>query len=853
MKLILNLSLFILTVCISTAQNANVQLPVYNPEPNYNEFFTKEMEVAVEKVLEQMTLEEKLTMLQGDIDGQAPTSRGSAAVKRLGVKPLVFYNGPRGYQMGKKSTLFPTGVGQAASFKPELVEKIGAAISTELLAGGWDVLEAPSMNIIRDPLNGRNFEYFTEDPFLNGKLTGAFVIGGQRTGAVNSAKHFLGNNKEQNRGKLNAVIGERALHEIYLPAFKAACEAGVLSIMTGANKVNGSHASDNPYIINVLKNEWNWPGFLYTDWNGVQTSKEAFEAGLDLSMPGKVKSPFTVSTIKPIAEANSENLKALDEKVRRILRSNYFAGKLPGSKPKTKIEVDYKKHHQLAHDAAVASMVLVKNDNKLLPISDEINSIAVLGPMASKKFSKESGGSSGVIGVPYEITVLQGLKKRFGSKITNVPFSVNELYQNIGAPYVYHIDKNGEKVEGFSVTYIGKHPITNKTSKVTDQTKEVNHNWEMASPERSKLSSEKFTAEWTGTLVPPVSGNYTIRIKGSQKVNLELDGKLVSNKHYIQRLRETTMALEGGRNYQIKLSFTKVRGDGFIQLSWITPNSEKQLNDKLDQSVEAAKKADYVVLALGLDHNTESEGMDRFDMGLQEYQDKLVERVIAVNKNTIVVVYGGTPIAMPWFDKISTLVLPWFAGIENGNALATLLAGDHDFGGRLPITFPKKYEDSPAAPFRQQPDKNDTIEHNEGVFVGYRWYEKKNIEPLIPFGAGISYSTYEYGKPKVDQNGKNVTVSITIKNTGKVKGTEVVQLYVHDQESTHPRPLKELKGFESIELAPEESKTVIFNLDESAFSYYNPDTHKWWLEPGKFDILIGQSSAKILRKVTIKK
>ncbi|MWW23235.1 beta-glucosidase [Algibacter lectus] len=856
MKLVSIITLLILSSCASNTHNNNnnnnnIQKPKYNATPKYNEFFTPAMETAVENILKQMTLDEKLTMLQGDIDGHAPPSRGSAAVKRLGVGAMIFYNGPRGLQTSYKSTLFPTGIAQAASFKPELVNKIGAAISSELLEAGWDILEAPSINIIRDPLNGRNFEYYTEDPYLNAKVTSAFIIGGQGAGALNSAKHFIGNNKEQNRGQVNAVIDERALHEIYLPAFKAACEVGVLSIMTGANRVNGPHASDNPDIINILKEEWNWPGFLYTDWNGVQTSKEAFEAGLDLSMPGKVRSPFSVNKIKPIANASQTNLLALDDKVRRLLRGNYFAGKLPGSPAKPTVIVDYDKHHQLAFDAALASMVLVKNNNNILPISNKTNKIAVLGPMANKKFFKESGGSSGVRGVMYEISALQGLKKRFGDKVTNVPFSINELYKTIAAPNVYHIDKTGKKREGFLATYSGKHPNTDKKNIVYHNTPDINFNWEMASPDRDELSSDRYIAEFTGTLVPPTSGNYTIRIKGSQQVTLELDGKLVSNKMFIQRFRESTMRLESGKKYEIKLTFRKARGDGNIQLSWITPNSEQQLNDKLDRSVEAARNAEFVVLAVGLDHNTESEGMDRLSMGLQDYQDKLIERVIAVNPNTAIILYGGTPMAMPWFDKAPALVLPWYAGIENGNALASLLAGDNDFGGRMPITFPKKYEDSPAAPFRQNSAKNDTIEHHEGVFVGYRWYESKKIEPLIPFGAGLSYSTYSYGKPNIKIEGKNVTVSMTVKNTGNVEGIDVVQLYIHDQQSTFPRPLKELKGFQSIQLAPGESKDIVFHLDESAFSYFNPETHKWWLEPGTFDILLGQSSTKILRNVSI--
>lgn len=834
-----------------TQRPTKVQEPVFNAKPKYDEFFTPAMESVVETVLKKMTVDEKIKMLQGDIEGVAPPSRGSAAIKRLNIGALIFYNGPRGMQTSRKSTLFPTGVAQAASFKPELVEKIGAAISTELLEAGWDVLEGPSINIIRDPLNGRNFEYFTEDPLLNSKLTAAFITGGQRTGAINTAKHFIGNNKEQNRNEVNAVIDERALQEIYLPAFKAACDAGALSIMTGANRVNGPHASDNPALINILKNDWGWPGFLYTDWNGVQTTKEAFEAGLDLSMPGKTNGPWTVSKLKPIVELNSENLEALNDKVRRLLRSVYYAGKLSGSPRKPVVKTDFQKNHQLALEAAKASMVLVKNEKNILPITDKINKIAVLGPMADKKFSNETGGSSGVLGVPYDITALVGLQKKFGDKINNVPFSINELYQNIGAPDVYHLDKDGKKVDGFLAKYSGINPVTDQKTTVMDATSTINFNWEMASPDRTQISSDKFQAEWSGTLVPPTSGKYTIRIKGTQIVDLELDGVLISNKHFIQNRRESTIQLEGAKSYQIKLKFNKIGGDGSIQLSWITPNAEKELNTIIDKSVAAAKVADIALVIVGLDHNTESEGMDRLTMGLQDYQDQLIERVMAANPKTVVIMYGATPIEMPWFNKVNALVLPWYPGIENGNALASLLSGEQDFAGRLPITFPKKYEDSPAFPSRQTADKNITIQHNEGIFVGYRWYEAEKIEPLIPFGSGLSYSKYSFGKPTITKEGNSVKVKLSVRNTGKVTGTEVIQLYIHDQKSSFPRPVKELKAFKSIQLRAGESQTITFNLDQSAFSYFNPETHKWWLEPGVFDILIGQSSTKILQKGSV--
>jgi beta-glucosidase len=501
---------------------------VYNHAPKYNEFFTREMEVVVERTLKKMTLSEKLKMVNGDIEGRGPKGRGSASVDRVGIGTMVFYNGPRVFQMGRKVTLFPSGVGQAASFRPDLVRGIGAAIASEFLEAKWQVLEAPSINIIRDPLNGRNFEYFTEDPFLNARLAEAFVIGGQRAGAVTTAKHFIANNKETNRNQVNAVVGERALREIYLPAFKAVCDVGVLSLMTGANRCNGPHASDNPHLVTILKKEWGWPGFLYTDWNGVQTTVEAFNAGLDLSMPGSPTGPFSLKRLEKAHEKGLIDENTANDKVRRILRAAYFSGKLKGAPSKPRVKANRKANQKLAYKTALAGMTLVKNEKAALPITDKDQRIAVIGPMASKKLSAQSGGSSGTgrWNVAYDIPAIDGLRKRFGKKrLDYVPFSMDDVYQPVAAPYVYHLDKHGKRVQGFSAMYKGKDPTSHKPAVATETVKSIEVNWEMASPNRQVLDSSRFRAEWSALLKPPVSGNYTLRLSGSQIVHLKLDGK----------------------------------------------------------------------------------------------------------------------------------------------------------------------------------------------------------------------------------------------------------------------------------------------------------------------------------------
>jgi beta-glucosidase len=829
-------------------------LPVYNASPRFDEFFTAGMEAAVETVLGQMTRTEKLRMLLGDVADAAPPSRGAAAVKRVGIGAMVFYNGPRGYQVGKNgSTLFPNGTGQAAAFRPELVQEIGASIAREFLADGWQVLEAPSMNIIRDPLNGRNFEYYTEDPLLNSRLTAGFVVGAQRAGAVASAKHFIANNRETNRGQVNAVMDERALREIYLPAFKAACDAGVLSIMTGANRVNGPHASDNPMLISILKHEWGWPGFLYTDWNGVQTTLEAFNAGLDLSMPGKPRSPWSLKELKAADKDGKLDDAALDDKVRRTLRGAYFAGKIPGAPPRANVAPDRAAHHKLALETATAGMVLVRNEKNTLPILPETKQIAVLGPMAGKKFTDEPGGSSGVRTVPYDITAVDGLRKRFGDdRISTVPFSVYELFGPVGSPDVYHLGEKGEKIPGFLATYSGRAPNRNEPVSFSEVAGNIMFNWEMASPDRNRLRREGMQTRWSGILVPPQTGNYTLRIETTFRGGVEIDGDDVLYKEMSQKEQERTLFLEAGREYSIQLNYRWYRGDSYIRFLWLKPDAEARLDSIMEKSAEAARQADVAIVCIGQDHNIEAEGMDRLTMRLPDYQDLLVERVAAANPRTVVVLYGGAPIAMdPWFEKVPALVLPWFPGIENGNALAALLAGDSDFGGRMPITFPKQYEDSPAHPSRQQPDKHDTIEHNEGIFVGYRWFDEKQIDPLIPFGFGLSYTTFAYGEPKVHQTAGKVSVEIAVTNSGKRDGIEVVQLYVHDVEASCPRPPRELKGFQSIRLKPGETKSVVFDLDAGAFSCWNPDTSAWTLEPGDFDLQIARSSRDIVRTARV--
>lgn len=827
--------------------------PVFNHAPQFNEFFTPEMEAAVEAVLQQMTVEEKIKLVNGDVEGRGPKHRGSASIDRLGIGTMVFYNGPRGYQVGRRSTLFPCGTGQAAAFCADNIQKIGGAIARELMESRRQVLEGPSMNIIRDPLNGRNFEYYTEDPFLNRKLTAGFVIGGQRAGAVTTAKHFIANNKETNRGHLNAVVGERALREIYLPGFKEACKVGVLSLMTGANRCNGPHASANADLIHILKNEWKWPGCLYTDWNGAQDSHRAINAGLDLSMPGKPNGNFGFDRLKAEYDQGLFNEEVLTDKARRLLRSIYFSGKLKSGLQRKRPKADREKHHQLAYQMALDSMTLIKNENRALPVTDSDQHIAVLGPMASKRFSAQTGGSSGVSSVPYDITAVEGLKKRFGDRVEHVPFAMDDVFQVVGSPFIYHKNETGEKVAGFKASYSGKDPIKGEPATFKRADKEIEFNWEMASPDREILRPTDFRVVWTGTLVPPSSGDYTLQLTGTQDVKVYLDNKEVIHKKSRFRRTELSLSLDASKEYELRMTYTKQSptSDCWVRLGWIRPDTRNAIQSIFQSSIDAAKRADVAIVCIGQDHNTESEGMDRDSMRLPEYHEEFVKAILAVNPRTVVVAYTGSPIAMdPWLDSAAALVLPWLPGIENGNALASVLAGDVDFGGRMPITFPKRYADSPAHPSRQKQDKFETIVHHEGIFVGYRWYDQLNIEPLIPFGYGLSYSDVTFKNLKLSTKerkvGQAVVAAFDLENIGEKEAIAVPQLYVKDVESSLPRPPKELKGFDRVKLKPGEKRQVEIELDDSSFAFFDHTKNKWVIEPGEFEIMIGLSSRNIV-------
>jgi beta-glucosidase len=672
----------------------------------------KPLEQRVDDLLSRLTLEEKLGLVHAD------SKFTTAAIPRLGIPRRWMSDGPHGVRedvgpdtwkpAGRTddfASWMPALIGLSSTFNPELSHAYGDVIGEEALKRDKQIMLGPGVNIMRTPLNGRNFEYWGEDPLLTSKMAVDYIRGVQSHQVSACVKHFAGNNQEWERGSINVEMDERTLREIYLPAFKAAVQdAGVLSVMGAYNKFRGEHACHNNYLLNkVLKEEWGFKGLVMSDWDGTHDTREAVLNGLDLEM-GTEKSYENFYLAGPFREGLSKGefpMSVLDDKVRRNLRQMIAIGALNGRGPGA---INTKAHQETARRVAEEGMVLLKNEGNALPLDEtKIKSIAVIGENAVQL--QAYGGGSARIKTFYEITPLEGIVRRAGQRM--------------------------------NVTY-----------------------------------STGYRAE---------------------------------------------------------------------------PNP-----DLVERAVRAASQADLAIIVGGLNHSKffDAEASDRKDMKLPYGQDDLIQRVVEANPRTIVVFLGGGPMEMgPWLAKVPAVMLAWYPGMEGGNALARVLFGDVNPSGKLPCTFPKKLEDSPAHALGAYPGKNGQEPYAEGLLVGYRWFDTKKIEPLFPFGYGLSYTSFKYSSLKVteakDPKGRVAIAEFEIENTGTREGGEVAQLYVNQAQPGLPRPVKELKGFHKVFLKPGEKQQISIPLERSAFAYYDPAKKGWLAEKGEFTILIGSSSRDI--------
>lgn len=738
MKKLLSVCLLALVLPLGAQQK-----PVYLDE-------TKGLEERVENALGRLTLEEKVALLH------AQSKFSSAGVARLGIPEIWTTDGPHGIRpevlwdkweqagwTNDSCVAFPALTCLAATWNPDMAQLYGRSIGEEARYRNKAVLLGPGVNIYRTPLNGRNFEYMGEDPYLASRMVVPYVQGVQQNGVAACVKHFALNNQEINRSTLDVVVDDRALYEIYLPAFKAAVQEGkAWAIMGSYNLYKGQHCCHNKYLLkDILKGEWGFDGVVISDWGGTHDTEQAIANGLDLEFgtwtnglsSGARNAYDNYYLAQPYLQRLKDgraSMEELDDKVRRVLRLAFRTvmntGKLWGS-------MRSPEHYAAARQIGEEGIVLLQNKHSVLPVDlTRVRKIAVIGENALKMMTV--GGGSSSLKAQHEISPLEGIRRRVGDK----------------AEVIY------------ARGYVGDE-----------------------------------TGEYNGV----VTG---------------------------QNLKETRSAAE------LKA-----------------------------EAVKVASEADCVIFIGGLNKSDgqDCENTDRKDLSLPYGQDELIEALAGANANLIVVNISGNAVAMPWAGKVAAIVQGWYLGSEAGTSLAAVLMGDVNPSGKLPFTFPARLEDVPAHSLGQYSavrSKNvTTVQYNEGIFVGYRWTDRqKKVQPLFSFGHGLSYTTFEYGKPVVDKremkSDEQLTVTVPVKNTGSREGKEVVQLYIRDKKSSVKRPVKELKGFCKVSLKPGEEKEVSFTIDRSALSYFDAGSHQWVAEPGAFEAIVAASATDIRGQVEFK-
>ncbi len=789
-----------------------------------------DVDARVEDLLSRMTPDEKLQLLAG-------TGFDTPAVPRLGIPALHMTDGPAGVRTGP-ATSFPAGVALAASFDPPLVEQVGAAIAREAKAQGKNVLLGPCVNIQRAPHAGRNFESFGEDPFLAARIAVAYTRGVQSEGVMAAVKHYAANNQERDRHTIDVRVDERALHELYFPAFRAAVgEGGAWSVMAAYNKLNGEYATENRYLLDdVLKKRWGFRGLVMSDWGAVKSTVPTLQNGLDLEMPtGLFLNP---AEVKKALASGAVTQAQIDDKVRRTLRAMASLGLLERAVPEGGA-LDTPAHRRLARDAARASVVLLKNERALLPLdASSVRTIAVIGPNAA--VARLGGGGSAQVIPPYSVSPLEGIRKRAGERVRveHAPGVVAlEDTAVIPAENLRTPDgrSNGLQGEYFANVEMAGEPAIRRVDP------QLNFRWTTGSPAPG-FPDDRFSTRWTGSLVATIGGRYSLSLSSNDGGRLYLDDKLVVDlwADHATMTGATVVELKAGEPRRLRVEHYESRGHADVRLGW-----RRIEEGTLRAAVEAARRADVAVVFAGLSEATETEALDRPDLNLPEGQDELIDAVARANPNTVVVLNSGGPV-LPrgWLERVPALVQAFYLGQEGGSALAEILFGDASPAGKMPASFPRRWEDSHA--YGNYPGGGGSVEYREGLLVGYRWFDTKNIAPLFPFGHGLSYTRFEYAGLKLtrDQTGAGtfVNVEFEVRNAGRRDGAEVAQVYVRDEESSLPRPAKELKGFTKVFLKAGEKRRLAVRLPPSAFSFYDPAKGVWVTEAGDFNVTVGASS-----------
>jgi beta-glucosidase len=816
------------------------------------------MEERIEQLLGDLDLAEKVSLAAGSDMWHTP------GVARLGIPALKLTDGPNGARggtapgAGLPAACFPCGSALGATWDVELVRRVGAALGEEARSKRANVLLAPTLNIHRHPLAGRNFECYSEDPQLSPLMAVAFVGGVQSRGVGACVKHFVCNDSEFERHTISSEIAERPLREIYLRPFEAAVrEAGAWSLMGAYNKLNGTYACEHPRLLTgILRGEWGFDGFVVSDWFATQSAAPAAAAGLDLEMPGPAR---RFGGDLEAAVASGEVPEAvLDEMVRRMLRARLRTGAFEEDSERPERAVDRPEHRALAREAAAAAIVLLRNEGSVLPLdAARLTRLAVVGPNAASAVIQ--GGGSAQVTPHYAVSALEGIARRCGEAVEVLHergCTIHKAMPVIDREYLAP-DASGPgslRTEFFEGTAFEGPAVHVEEAPRSDFT------WfEAPVP---AVTSELFSVRCTASLVPPETGIYTFGLTAVGRSRLSVDGRVVVDNWDPSERGESffgagsaertgQVELSRGEPCEVVVEYARVSAKGPIsglRAGCLLPAPP----DALERAVACAAGADAAIVVVGLNREWETEGSDRLDMELPGRQAELVRRVAAANPNTVVVLNAGSPLAMDWIDDVAAALQLWYPGQECGNALADVLFGEVSPSGRLPTTFPKRAEDAPSHPW--YPGADGRVEYGEGVFVGYRHYDAKGVEPRFPFGHGLSYTRFDYGSLSLSADeigpGDDLEVAVEITNTGDRAGREVVQLYVSDLEASVPRPEQELAAFEVVALEPGKTAPLRLRLDRRALSFWDEATQGWRAEPGRFEARVGASSRDVRARAT---
>ena len=798
------------------------------------------VEERVNDLLSKMTLEEKVDMLGGVEDFYIRPN------ERLGIPKIKMADGPLGVRNYGKATAFPAGIAFAASWDKELAQRYGEAVGKEARSKGVHIMLSPGVNIYRAPMCGRNFEYYGEDPYLASRMVVAYIEGVQSQGVVATVKHYAVNNQEYDRHTVSSDLDERTLREIYLPVFRAAVEeAHVGAVMNAYNLVNGVHCSQNVHLLTeILKGDWKFDGLVMSDWGSTYDGVAAANAGLDLEMPSGAY--MNRDTLLPAIRSGKLKVATVDDKVRRMLRMMFRFGFFDREQLDASLPLYNPDSRLVALQAAREGIVLLKNKGELLPLDrSKVRLIAVIGPTASPAVT--GGGGSSQVQPFRSVSFLDGIIAASGDqvKVLYSPGVSNDVESLFRTSEFLTPSQTNEPNRGLKGEYFTNRDLSG-TPAITRIDRRIRFDWGESAP-ASGMPPDDFSIRWTGKIRVDSDGEYQFFVLGDDGYRLFVNGQMIIDEWRDQAptLKEAKLSLKAGTLADVKLEYYEHIGNAQVSFGWA-----KAVAPKDAEAVRLAARSDAAIVCVGFNATTEGEGFDR-NFALPKEQQDLIEEVAKVNRKTIVVVTAGGNVAMSeWLGDVAGLLHTWYPGQEGGTVLAEILFGDINPSGKLPATFEKRWEDNATFSSYYAVDKK--ISFKEGVFVGYRHFDAKNIDPQFPFGFGLTYTMFAYKNlkttPQVAGKRQGVIVSVDITNTGSRPGAEVVQLYVGDLHPKIPRPPKELKGFEKVWLKPGETKTATFDLSERAFAYYDVQNKQWTAVPGVYEILVGSSSRDIKAK-----